>query len=236
MVDYCACLRQPFRYRDLSRPERGPPLPGIFMRNCGKMADTEASKAKPKAPKKPRAGTGTGTGVKVRRYGVGATDRRYKGKARRGEKNAPTPTHAELVNLPALARTHTKEAIDVLAQVMRGNLSRVTRVVNPDDPLGRRNKLVKDAIPCTVAERCAAAVQLLDRGFGKPKQAVDVTHQPADLSKLTDDEIATLYELQCRVEGVEPAIPVRATIIDGSANRVDPAPAEPGEGGPGPIH
>jgi hypothetical protein len=73
------------------------------------------------------------------------------------------------VTVKAAARALTQEAIDTLAAVMRD---------------GRA--------PATA--RISAAVALLDRGHGRPSQAVDLTIG-CDLGRLTDDELETLERI-----------------------------------------
>jgi Family of unknown function (DUF5681) len=70
------------------------------------------------------------------------------------------------VTVRTAARALTQEAVDTLAAVMRD---------------GRA--------PATA--RISAAVALLDRGHGRPSQAVDL-NIGCDLGRLTDDELETL--------------------------------------------
>jgi uncharacterized protein DUF5681 len=70
------------------------------------------------------------------------------------------------VTVRTAARVLTQEAIDALAAIMRD---------------GR--------VPPTA--RISAAVALLDRGHGRPSQAVDL-NIGCDLGRLTDDELETL--------------------------------------------
>jgi hypothetical protein len=69
----------------------------------------------------------------------------------------------------AAARALTQEAVDTLAAVMRD---------------GR----------ATAAARIAAATALLDRGHGRPSQAVEL-NVGCDLARLTDDELDALERI-----------------------------------------
>jgi hypothetical protein len=73
---------------------------------------------------------------------------------------AKTPT-----DIRSLARSHTATAIRVLAGIME----------QPDAP---------------AAARVSAATALLDRGWGKPSQTVDMTVRRAIARDLADDELA----------------------------------------------
>ena len=64
------------------------------------------------------------------------------------------------------ARKRTQDAIDTLAAIMR----------DPKAP---------------AAARVSAATALLDRGYGKPPQAIEVSAEP-DLSRLSDEDLETL--------------------------------------------
>jgi Family of unknown function (DUF5681) len=75
-------------------------------------------------------------------------------------------TRQALVTVRTAARALTQEAIDTLAAVMRDG----------------------KAPP---AARLSAATALLDRGHGRPSQAVDI-NIGCDLGRLTDDELETL--------------------------------------------
>jgi hypothetical protein len=70
------------------------------------------------------------------------------------------------VTVRTAARALTQEAIDTLAAVMRDGKAPPTA-------------------------RISAAVALLDRGHGRPSQAVDL-NIGCDLTRLTDDELETL--------------------------------------------
>ena len=69
----------------------------------------------------------------------------------------------------ALARSLAPEAMQTLANIM-------------SDP---------KAPP---AARISATMALLDRAFGKPGQAVEISRKP-DLSRLTDEQLETLLEI-----------------------------------------
>lgn len=75
---------------------------------------------------------------------------------------AKTPT-----DIRSLARAHTATAINTLAGIMEQ----------------------KDAPP---AARVSAAVALMDRGWGKPSQTVDMTVRKAVAKDLADDELADI--------------------------------------------
>jgi hypothetical protein len=77
-----------------------------------------------------------------------------------------------------LARSHTSKALRVLAEIM-------------DDPA------------IQPAARVSAAVALLDRGWGKPQQTVDMTVRKQIARDLSDDELADIAV--GRGEGVDPA-------------------------------
>lgn len=73
------------------------------------------------------------------------------------------------VTVKAAARALTQEAIDTLAAVMRDGKA-------------------------PAAARISAAVALLDRGHGRPSQAVDL-NVGCDLGRLTDDELDALEQI-----------------------------------------
>jgi cytochrome c553 len=75
---------------------------------------------------------------------------------------AKTPT-----DIRSLARSHTESAIKTLAGIM-----------NQDD-----------APP---AARVSAATALLDRGWGKPTQTMDMTVRRAIAKELSDDDLADI--------------------------------------------
>jgi hypothetical protein len=76
------------------------------------------------------------------------------------------------VTVKAAARALTQEAVDTLVAVMRD---------------GR----------ATAAARIAAATALLDRGHGRPSQAVEL-NVGCDLARLTDDELDALERIMER--------------------------------------
>lgn len=82
---------------------------------------------------------------------------------------AKTPT-----DIRSLARSHTEAAISTLAGVMR-----------------QKN--------ATAAARVSAAIALLDRGWGKPVQAIEVDRMDRPVEELTDEEI-TFFLRQCQKE------------------------------------
>jgi hypothetical protein len=75
---------------------------------------------------------------------------------------AKTPT-----DIRSLARSHTQKALNVLAGIMEQG----------------------DAPP---AARVSAAQALLDRGWGKPAQTVDMTVRKQIAKELTDDALADI--------------------------------------------
>jgi hypothetical protein len=75
---------------------------------------------------------------------------------------AKTPT-----DIRSLARSHTETALNTLAGIMRET----------------------EAPP---AARVSAAVALLDRGWGKPQQTVDMTVRRQIAKELSDDELADI--------------------------------------------
>jgi hypothetical protein len=81
-------------------------------------------------------------------------------------------TRQIFINVRAAARALTQEAIDTLAGVMRDG----------------------KAPP---AARIAAATALLDRGHGRPSQAVEL-NVGCDLARLTDDELDALERIMER--------------------------------------
>lgn len=69
--------------------------------------------------------------------------------------------------IQSLARNHTDAAVKVLAGIM-------------------------NQTNCTPAARVAAATALLDRGWGKPAQTVDMTVRRQIAKELSDDELADI--------------------------------------------
>ena len=80
-------------------------------------------------------------------------------------------------DLRAAARELTEDAIDTLATVMK----------DPKTP---------------AAARISAAQALLDRGYGKPPQAIELNSEP-DLTHLSDEDIETLERI-LRPPGLAP--------------------------------
>jgi hypothetical protein len=72
-------------------------------------------------------------------------------------------------DVKAAARELTEDAIDTLATVMK----------DPKAP---------------AAARISAAQALLDRGYGKPPQAIEVNSEP-DLTHLSDEDLETLERI-----------------------------------------
>ena len=75
---------------------------------------------------------------------------------------AKTPT-----DIRSLARSHTEKALNTLAGIMK----------EPDAP---------------PAARVSAAIALLDRGWGKPQQTVDMTVRRQIAKDMSDDELADI--------------------------------------------
>lgn len=71
------------------------------------------------------------------------------------------------VEIRSLARSHTEKALKTLKEIME-NVE-----INP-------------------AARVSAAVALLDRGWGKPSQTVDMTVRRQIAKELSDDELADI--------------------------------------------
>lgn len=71
------------------------------------------------------------------------------------------------IDIRSLARSHTKTAISTLAGIMR----------EPDSP---------------AAARVAAAIALLDRGWGRPQQTMEMTVRKIAASELADDVLADI--------------------------------------------
>lgn len=81
-----------------------------------------------------------------------------KGRFRKGQVGNPKGRPKEVAQVRKLAREYTQEAIETLADLMRNDSRGATRL--------------------------AAANALLDRGYGKPAQAVEMT-----VEKLDDTEV-----------------------------------------------
>jgi hypothetical protein len=75
----------------------------------------------------------------------------------------------QITNLGAEARKFSHEALEILASIMRGEIR-----------------------GSTVRDRLAAAMCLLDRGFGKPTQAIDIIMLGKKISELSNEELAEL--------------------------------------------
>ena len=92
-----------------------------------------------------------------------------------------------------LARQHGVEAVDKLVALMRGTV--VVDVGDPENP----KRIV---IPVAPPTHLAAAVAILDRGYGRPGQAVEVTgadrgplrHQEADPRAIIESRLAAIAE------------------------------------------
>jgi hypothetical protein len=98
------------------------------------------------------------------------------GNPRGRPKKARTIEARRLVtDVKAAARELTQSAIDTLARIMK----------NPKAP---------------AAVRLSAAQALLDRGHGRPSQAVDVVVETYDYSRLTNDQLDELERLMMMIE------------------------------------
>jgi hypothetical protein len=98
------------------------------------------------------------------------------GNPRGRPKKARTIEARRLVtDVKAAARELTQSAIDTLARIMK----------NPKAP---------------AAVRLSAAQALLDRGHGRPSQAVDVVVETYDYSRLTNEQLDELERLMMMIE------------------------------------
>lgn len=97
----------------------------------------------------------------------------------KGQSGNPGGRRKQDFSIVELARSHSRAAIETLANVMVSESA-------------------------ADSARVSAANSILDRGFGKPPQAV--SHSGAigtfDASKLTDDELAVLEPILARLAGV----------------------------------
>jgi hypothetical protein len=93
----------------------------------------------------------------------------------KGRSGNPGGRPRQVRDVIELARSHSPAAISTLAKIMRN----------------------ERAPP---AARLGAATALLDRGYGKPGQAVDLTIKPWDLDRLTDEELEELERLMTIIE------------------------------------
>jgi hypothetical protein len=98
----------------------------------------------------------------------------------KGQSGNPGGRPRELRDVIELARSHSADAIATLAKIMRN----------------------EQAPP---AARLGAAAALLDRGYGKPCQSVDLTFQPPALEKLSDEQLEQFEQLLmiAKPDGVE---------------------------------
>jgi hypothetical protein len=73
----------------------------------------------------------------------------------------------EIGDVRELARSHTAESVETLATIMRSGKSEVARIT--------------------------AATSLLDRGWGRPAQVLDVSHrEAADVAELSYEELTEI--------------------------------------------
>lgn len=108
-----------------------------------------------------------------------AAGRKSNGQFQKGKSGNPGGRPKELAQVKELARAHTVEAVETLVEVMKTARSAVARIM--------------------------AADSVLNRGWGKPTQAVELTGKDGrpiqteqvgpDLSKLSDEQIKELEGL-----------------------------------------
>jgi hypothetical protein len=82
-----------------------------------------------------------------------------------GRPKTPLAVRVIEIDVRRYARESGREAVDTLMEVMRGKL--IVDVGTPEEP-----KPV--IVPVGAATRLAAAEALLDRGYGRPPQAVEI--------------------------------------------------------------
>src|SRR5215470_17079857 len=87
----------------------------------------------------------------------------------KGQSGNPSGRPKQTVNLGAEARKWADLALDTLVQVCQGKIK-----------------------ACTPRDRVAAANAILDRGFGRPTQAIDFIMLGKKLSELSTEELVEL--------------------------------------------
>jgi Family of unknown function (DUF5681) len=97
----------------------------------------------------------------------GNSDRNPDGRFKRGQSGNPGGRPKIFTEVKQAAREHTEAAIEALVGVMNN----------------------EEATP---AARVAAAVAILDRGWGRPETYAKVNHTRVSAEELTDDELATI--------------------------------------------
>ena len=103
-----------------------------------------------------------------------------KGRFKPGESGNPGGRPKEYAEVRELARKHTVEAIDKIVEIMNAKKSSGNTVL-------------------------AAACALLDRGYGKPAQSVDLTTTPGAMSDSEVEERAiAILQLRQKSEAKEP--------------------------------
>jgi hypothetical protein len=110
-----------------------------------------------------------------------------------GRPPRPIEQRAVEKDVRKVARQHGIEAVEKLVALMRGTM--VLDVGDPENP----KRIV---IPVAPPTQLAAAVAILDRGYGRPGQAVEVTgadrsrlqHQEADPRAIIASRLAAIAE------------------------------------------
>jgi hypothetical protein len=105
-----------------------------------------------------------------------------------GRPPRPIEQRAIEADVRKVARQYGTEAVDKLVELMRGTA--VVHVGDPENP-----KLV--VVPVGAATQLAAAASILDRGYGRPGQAVGVTD--ADRGPVQTTEVDALEIINSRL-------------------------------------
>jgi hypothetical protein len=95
------------------------------------------------------------------------TDRSRDGRFKKGQSGNPGGRPKIFTEVKQAAREHTEAAIETLVSVM-------------------------DDENATASARVAAAVAILDRGWGKPGQMVEMNMRNKPVRELTDDELMAI--------------------------------------------
>lgn len=136
--------------------------------------------------------------------------KRGRGRQKGDHNKATIQAKQATINIRALARESTPAAIKLLKEVMGGIVAKRRYVDGPkiSEKTGKPIKVqVRENDEVPLKERVEAAIKLLEYGHGKPTQALNVTQEPPDLSKLSTKEIEAYYVLQCKLAGIEPDLP-----------------------------